>query len=55
MIIFIFRFLQAKETEGNLYKEKIKNMENDFKHMHEQLSSEIKLLSNVFHYSIFMN
>ncbi|XP_075222956.1 cilia- and flagella-associated protein 157-like isoform X2 [Lycorma delicatula] len=36
--------LQARETEKAMFTEKIRNMENDFKVMHEQLTSEIKLL-----------
>lgn len=38
-------FQQARETEKEMFTEKIKSMENDFKVMHEQLTSEIKLLS----------
>uniref|UniRef100_A0A1B6CHV9 Cilia- and flagella-associated protein 157 n=2 Tax=Clastoptera arizonana TaxID=38151 RepID=A0A1B6CHV9_9HEMI len=36
---------QAKEAERITFLQKIKNMENDFKLMNEQLTSEIKLLN----------
>ncbi|XP_054257922.1 cilia- and flagella-associated protein 157-like [Macrosteles quadrilineatus] len=36
---------QARETERAMFLEKIKTMEHDFKSMHEQLNSEIKLLN----------
>ncbi|KAL1122103.1 hypothetical protein AAG570_003509 [Ranatra chinensis] len=38
---------QAKQTEKNLFLEKINNMNLDFKRMHEHHTSEIKLLSTV--------
>ncbi|XP_039281434.1 cilia- and flagella-associated protein 157 isoform X2 [Nilaparvata lugens] len=36
---------QARDTEKAMFLERIRNMENDFKTMHEQLTSEIKLLN----------
>ena len=41
---FVFS-VQTLEQERVMYKEKIENLEHEFKVMHEQLTSEIKLLS----------
>jgi hypothetical protein len=37
--------MQTLEQERGMYKEKIENLEHEFKIMDEQLTSEIKLLS----------
>jgi hypothetical protein len=41
---FVFS-VQTLEQERVMYKEKNENLQREFKVMHEQLTSEIKLLS----------
>jgi len=43
-LYFVFS-VQTLQQERVMYKEKIENLEHEFKVMHEQLTSEIKLLS----------
>jgi len=43
-LYFVFS-VQTLEQERVMYKEKSENLEHEFKVMHEQLTSEIKLLS----------
>ena len=43
-LYFVFS-VQTLEQERVMYKEKNENLEHEFKVMHEQLTSEIKLLS----------